>query len=123
VDERSRIKIYVDEDAMSESLVVALRSRDIKVTTVSDSGLINKPDEEQLTYATGQGLVLYTFNVGDYCQLHQRWLNSGRNHAGTILTRQQRFSVGEQLRRIPLLRSAVTLKDMHNRIEFLSHWG
>jgi len=40
-----------------------------------------------------------------------------------ILAPQQRFSVGEQLRRILRLRASVTIADMRNRVEFLSDWS
>jgi hypothetical protein len=68
-----------------------------------DSGLTEKSDEDQLAFATERGCVLYTFNVSDFYRLHTQWLTAGRDHAGMILAPQQRFSVGEQLRRILLL--------------------
>ena len=40
-----------------------------------------------------------------------------------ILAPQQRFSVGEQLRRILRLRATVTLERMRNQVEFLGNWG
>ena len=95
---------------MDTELVAALRSRGITALTVLDAGLTAKPDEEQLEFATGQGCVLYTFNVSDFYRLPTGWLNQGREHAGIILAQQQRFSVGEQLRRILLLRTTSTVE-------------
>ena len=46
----------------------------------------------------------------------------GVTHAGIILARQQRFSVGEQLRRILRIRAAVNTESIRNRIEFLASW-
>jgi len=40
------------------------------VITALDAGLTEKPDEEQLTFATESGCVLYTFNVSDFYRLH-----------------------------------------------------
>jgi hypothetical protein len=40
-----------------------------------------------------------------------------------ILSQQQRYSVGEQLRRILRIREALSAADMRNRVEFLSNWG
>jgi hypothetical protein len=119
----SQIQLYFDEDAMYSRLVAALRSRSVQVITVLDSGLIEKTDEEQLAFATSHGCVLYTFNVSDFYQLHTEWLSTGREHAGMILAPQQRFSVGEQLRRILRLRATATAATMWNHIEFLSNWG
>ncbi len=40
-----------------------------------------------------------------------------------IVAPQQRFSVGEQLRRIVRLRATSTLASMRNHVEFLGNWG
>jgi hypothetical protein len=119
----SSFKIYFDEDAMDTDLVAALRSRDVDVVTVLEAGLVGKSDEEQLALATGLGCVLYTFNVSDFYRLHAQWMTCAREHGGMILAPQQRFSVGEQLRRILHLRSGTTMAGMRNRVEFLNNWG
>jgi len=108
---------------MDTDLVAALRSRDIDVVTVLEVGLVGKSDEEQLTFATKLGCILYTFNVSDFYRLHTQWMTCAREHGGMILVSQQRFSVGEQLRRILHLRSGTTTAGMRNRVEFLNNWG
>ena len=117
------IKLYFDEDAMHSRLVTALRSRGVTVVTVMDAGLTEKADEEQLAFATERECVLYTFNVSDFYRLHTQWAGAGREHAGMILAPQQRFSVGEQLRRILRLRATTTTVNMRNQVEFLGNWG
>lgn len=119
----NQIKLYFDEDAMHSRLVTALRSRGVVVVTVMDVGLTEKTDEEQLAFAAEHDCVLYTFNVSDFFRLHTQWLSAGRDHAGIILAQQQRFSVGEQLRRILRLRASATISSMRNQIEFLNNWG
>ena len=94
------IKIYIDEDAMDGELGIALRARDVTVFTPLEAAATGKLDEEQLAFATERGCVVYTHNISDFCQLHTEWVNAGREHAGIIVAAQQRFSVGEQLRRI-----------------------
>jgi hypothetical protein len=54
--------------------------------------------------------------------LASQWISAGREHAGMILAPQQRFSVGEQLRRLRL-RTAMSTANMRNRAEFLGSWG
>lgn len=117
------IKIYIDEDAMDSDLVIALRSRDVTVFTPLDVALTENPDEAQLAFATERGCVLYTHNVCDFCRLHTEWVKAGREHAGLIVAAQQRFSVGEQLRRILHIRASLSAENMRNRIEFLGSWG
>src|ERR1035438_3663366 len=119
----SQIKLYIDEDAMDGDLVVALRSRYVSVITPLDVGYVGRPDEEQMLLAAQRRCVLYTFNISDFFRLHTEWTASGREHAGIILAQQQRFSVGEQLRRILHLRAALASEAMQNRAEFLSNWG
>jgi Domain of unknown function (DUF5615) len=116
-------QIYIDEDAVHGGLVAALRSRDVTVTTASDAGLIAKPDGEHLAYATEHGCVLYSFNVSDFYRLHTEWVSAGREHGGMILGPQQRYSVGEQLRRFLRIRAGVSTRGMRNRVEFLGAWG
>ncbi|MGH7488472.1 MAG: DUF5615 family PIN-like protein, partial [bacterium] len=96
----NQFQFYIDEDAMDSDFVVAIRSRGGVVITALDAGLVAKSDNEQLAYAAQHEYVLYTFNVSDFFRLHEELVSAGREHAGMILSRQQRFSVGEQLRRI-----------------------
>ena len=78
--------------------------------------------DRALAYATAERRVLCSFNVGDFWALHGEYLAAGRTHAGIVLMPQQRYGVGEQLKR--LLRLAVTLapEDMTDRAAFLSAW-
>jgi len=108
---------------MHSRLVAALRSRGVPVITVLDAGLTERTDEEQLAFATERGCVLYTFNVSDFHRLHTKLAGSGREHGGIILAPQQRYSVGEQLRRILRLRASMTAASIRNQVEFLSNWG
>jgi hypothetical protein len=117
-----RFGIYVDEDAMDTDLVAALRYRGVAVTTPIELELTGTPDEVQLRTAAEHGLVFYTFNVSDFYSLHTKCLEQGQPHAGMILCRQQRFSVGEQLRRILHIRASRSAEDMRGRVEFLGNW-
>lgn len=108
---------------MDADLVGALRQRGVPVVTPVEENLIGRTDEEQLAYATNRRCTLYTFNVSDFYALHTLWLAGARRHAGLILAPQQRFSVGEQLRRILRIRAARSAEAMCNQAEFLSRWG
>jgi hypothetical protein len=117
------IQIYLDEDAVHRGLVNALRSRDVTVLTAVEAALTGKPDEEQLAYATERECVLSSHNASDFHRLHTEWVSAGREHGGMILATQQRFSVGEQLRRILRIRAAASAEGMRSRIEFLTNWA
>lgn len=114
-----QIRLYIDEDAMARSLVQGLRARGADVTTVIDENMNERDDREQLEYATQQRRVIYTFNVGHFCKLHKDYLAQGKSHAGIIVVYRQRYSVGEQIRRLLKLLSTNSAEDMIDRLSFL----
>lgn len=118
-----RIRLYLDEDAMDDGLVDALRARLIDVETAHAVRMREREDHEHLAYATAQGRVVYTFNTGHFCALHGDLLRSGGSHAGIVVCQQQRYSVGEQMRRLLSLMARVSAEEMQNRLEFLSDWS
>lgn len=117
------IRLYIDEDSMSRALTRALSARNVDVTTALEEDMIEQPDSAHLDYATMQGRVLYSFNVGDFCRLHSEYLAQGKSHAGIIVSLQQRFSVGEQMRRLLRISANRSAEQMSNSIEFLGNWG
>jgi hypothetical protein len=118
-----QIRLYLDEDAMDSDSVRALRLRGIDVTTALDAGLTSSADEEHLKDAIASGPALYSFNVSDFMALHTSYLAPGKPHAGIILGRQQRYSVGEQMRRLVRLIQMRSAESVRNTMEFLSAWG
>ncbi len=117
------IRLYLDEDSMDQDLVQALRVRGVDLMTPQEAGMLAREDREQLDYATDQGRVLYSFNVGHFYQLHTTYLTTGKTHAGIILSPQQRYSAGEQMRRLLKLIAMKRAEDMQNQVEFLGAWG
>jgi hypothetical protein len=119
----TRVRLYLDEDAMRRSLVFGLRARNVDVLTALECNMINRSDEDHLAAAPASDRALYSFNVADYCTLHQAWTSSGRSHAGIIVAPQQRYPIGEELRRLMRLISTVSADELRDRIEFLSAWS
>jgi hypothetical protein len=95
----------------------------VDVITALEAGMIEREDAEHLDYATEQGRVLCTFNVGDFYRLHSEYVAQGKPHAGIILMRQQPLSVGEQMRRLLNLMASRSADELKNWVEFLSAWG
>ncbi|WP_242016649.1 DUF5615 family PIN-like protein [Pseudanabaena cinerea] len=102
------------------ALVLALKKSNINVITVADAARFSFSDEEQLIWATEQRRVVYSFNMGDFQQLHHIFLTKGMEHSGIILVPQQRYSIGEQLRGLLKLISQKTAENMTNQLIFLS---
>ncbi|MHB8972314.1 MAG: DUF5615 family PIN-like protein [Pirellulaceae bacterium] len=118
----SAVRLYFDADSMQRVLLVALHVRDVDATTALEAGMADRTDEDQLEFARSQGRVLVTFNISHFCHIHSDLLSEGRSHAGIILVPQQRYSVGERLRRLLKLVPHRTAEEMHNQLEFLSDW-
>ncbi len=104
---------------MDKALVNALKARGVDVITAGDAGMIGCSDEDHLDFATSVGRVLYTFNRGDFYQLHTKYLAEGKFHVGIILAKQQRYSIGQQMRQLLEIIGTKSTEEMQNNVEFL----
>ena len=105
---------------MRTSMVRALRARQIDVITALDANLIGRPDSDHLAYTSAESRVLFSFNRGDFAQLHNEYLQAGREHTGIIISDQLGTSI--VIRRLLKLLHAQSAEDMHNWLEYLSNW-
>jgi len=62
------IRLYLDED-VHKRVASALRLRRFDVVSAHEVGRWGLSDEEQLTYAAGEGRAIFTFNTSDYQNL------------------------------------------------------
>ncbi len=115
----SRIRLYMDEDAAEGAIVGALAMAGVDVLTAHQASLEGDVDLKQLEYATSQGRTIYTLNTADFASLHAAFLSSGRTHAGIITIPEQRYSIGEKLRRILEFLTRTSAEEMVDRIEYL----
>lgn len=114
------IRLYLDEDAQRNSLVRALRARQIDVLTANEAELAGASDLEQLAFAVSQNRTIFTFNRGDFVQLHTAFLKDGRSHAGIIVSDQ--LEIGVVIRRLLKLLDARSAEQMLDWLEFLGNW-
>lgn len=117
-----RSKFYFDEDSAERALIEALRVRGVEVCVPAEIGLLEANDWEQLQWCIGNRRVLVTSNIDDFYRLHSDLLRQGQSHPGMIAIQQQSLGIGERMRRLIRLWSALRADEMVNRIEFLSHW-
>ncbi len=118
----SQVRLYFDADSMQRAVLAGLRARGVDATTALEAGMADRSDEEQLELARSQGRVLFSFNASDFCRIHAELLTQGKSHAGIILAPQQRYSIGERVRRLLKLIAAKTAEEMRDQMEFLSNW-
>ena len=83
-------------------------------------GRLGESDESQLIWAAIERRAFVTFNVGHFASLHSAWLQTGRHHAGLIVSSQR--PVGDLVKRLLKLAAMLEPADMDDRIEFLSNW-
>ena len=112
------IRLYADEN-VDDRIVRGLRQRGIDVMTAVGAGMMGKPDSEQLSFATRNGLVLLTSDQ-DFLRLHLQWLREGKTHAGIIYYSQFHVSVGICISGVKLIADFLTPEEMRNHLEFIS---
>ena len=115
-------RFYFDEDSADRALVEALRARGVEVCVPSEEGLLEADDSDQLQWCIRNQRVLITSNIDDFYHLHSQLLRQNRSHSGIVAIQQQSLSIGERMRRLIKLWSALSAEAMVNRVEFLSHW-
>ncbi len=119
----SAFVLYLEDDSQNGGLEEALVRAGVDVRTCRSVGMNGASDSEQLVFAAEKGWVLYTSNVKDFEVLHRELIESGRSHAGVLYHPRQRFSIGEQARRILRIWEALSAEEMVNRVESISQWG
>ena len=77
-------------------------------------------DAEQLALAASLNRVIFTFNRGNFVQLHMEYLTGGRSHAGIIVSDQ--LEIGVVIRRLLRLLDARSAEQMQDWLEFLINW-
>ncbi len=115
--------LYIDEDAMRISFVNILRSQGFDVLTAEEANQLSKDDLDQLTFATDQERVLFSHNIIDFKQIHEKQMKKGGNHAGILLAPQRKFSPLQQSRLIYLISRQLTYHKIKNNLLFVSNWA
>ena len=110
------IRLYLDEDAQRTSLVRALRARQVGVLIANEARQIGVSDAEQLAFAISQNRTIFTFNRGDFVQLHAQYLRHNRSHAGIIVSDQ--LEIGVVIRRMLKLLDVRSAEDCKIGLSF-----
>jgi predicted nuclease of predicted toxin-antitoxin system len=114
--ERRPLRLFLDED-VHLALADALRKRGYDAIHTNEGRRAGFSDESQLSFAASENRCLVTFNVGDFVQLHNRWIDLGREHCGIIVSRQ--LPVGESLRRLLAFLQREDAETMKTSLRFL----
>jgi hypothetical protein len=113
-------KLHLNEN-LSPRLAVELRKYGFDVTATQETDdLLSAPDDVQLAHAVSEQRAIFTFNIGDFVELHDQYMAEGREHWGIILS--NRTPVGELLRRILRLLNSVSADELKNQIRWLNEF-
>lgn len=111
-----KARLFLDED-VHFALAHALRKRGYDAKHTGEEARLGSTDKQQLEFAASEGRCLMTFNVGHFVQLHNSWVQSGREHAGIIVSKQ--LPIGESLRRLLALLQHETAGSLKGQLRFL----
>src|SRR5436305_10461678 len=80
-------------------IVRGLIRRGMDVVRAQDCGLCGQADDVILAAATSEGRLMLT-NDQDYLVLAAAWRAVGRDHAGIVYWHQDKYPIGEAIKRI-----------------------
>lgn len=112
-------RFFTDEDIYA-AIAIGLRKAGFDAISTPESGRISDDDDAQLEYAAADNRAFVTFNVADFAALHTDWIESGRHHAGIIVSQQR--PIGDLLRRLLHLAQTLDGYELNDSLRFLSDW-
>jgi predicted nuclease of predicted toxin-antitoxin system len=108
------IRFYFDQHIHS-AVAIGLQNRDIDVLTAQDAGRCGLDDSDQLHFATTEDRVVATFDR-DYLALAA----TGVQHSGIAWCEATKYSIGQLIQSLLLVRGVLNRDDMRNHVEYLS---
>ncbi|MBA4179462.1 MAG: hypothetical protein C0506_02640 [Anaerolinea sp.] len=115
------LRLYMDMDSLRPAVIRGLRANGTDVLTSAEAGHQRLSDERQLEFATAEGRAIYTANLVDFTRLHAAWMRAGRHHHGIIVRINQQLSVGDQIRALGHIGSAMPA-GLEDVLVYLENW-
>ena len=108
----SKIAFYTNE-SVNVAISEGLKRRGIKILAARDAGNLGLSDEEQLNYAAKNNFVIVT-HADDFLTMAIKY-----DHKGIVYVHQQKYGVGDLIRKLKLLWDVAEQEDFRNHVEFL----
>ena len=97
-----------------------LRGHGFDVTFPRELGTERASDEDHLVWATEQRRAVFTYDIGDFRRIAERWADEGRDHAGINFSMAPpRITYGELLSRLLALLDSITADEMVNQVRWI----
>lgn len=109
-----KIKIYTNE-SVNVFIVSGLSWHGIEAFSARDVGNLGLTDEEQLRYAAKENAVIFTHD-DDFLRIS---MNSKISHCGIIFVHQQKYTLGECIRRLKAVCELRRAEELKEQIIFL----
>jgi predicted nuclease of predicted toxin-antitoxin system len=107
------IRFHLDEH-VAPAVAVVLRRHQIDVTTSQEAGLLGESDVDQLSFATSQGRVPVTCDLGF---LREEVVSNAQ--FGICFCRPQKYSIGEFARALLTVATCMRDDEMRAHVEWL----
>ena len=108
----SKIAFYTNE-SVNIAVAEGLKRRGVRVISARDAGNLGLSDEEQLNYAAKNNFVIVT-HADDFLTMAIKY-----DHKGIVYVHQQKYGVGDLIRKLKLLWDVAEQEDFRNHVEFL----
>lgn len=107
-----KIAFYTNE-SVSVAVAEGLKRRGVRVMSARDADNLGLSDEEQLNYAAKNNFVIVTHD-DDFLTMAITY-----DHKGIVYVHQQKYGVGDLIRKLKLLWDVAEQEDFRNHVEFL----
>ncbi|HKZ84473.1 MAG TPA: DUF5615 family PIN-like protein [Anaerolineae bacterium] len=113
------IKLLLDEHIW-EGLVEALTQRGYDAVHITHIGQRSIDDEPLLELAAAQGRALLSYNARHFVPLIRLWYETGREHAGVILSVQ--LPPAQLLKQVERLLATLSADELKNTVRWLQEF-
>ena len=107
------VRFHLDEH-VAPAVAEGLRRRGIDVTQAYEVGLSGADDPAHIAFALREMRVIVTHDR-DF----PRWHSRGVAHAGIAYCYQQKYSIGELIRALLVLRDCLSAEEVEGTLEYL----
>ena len=112
-EDAPRIRFHLDEN-VDPAISLALRRRDIDVTTSQEAQLLRQPDESQLDFARRTGRMLVTHD-DDFLIM----ANLTADHPGIAYCHIRSRTLRQIVNALLLIHGVLTPEEVRGRVEYL----
>ena len=106
--------MFYTNESVSVAVSEGLKRRGVKALSARDVGNLGLSDEEQLAYASKNNLAIVTHDDDDFLSMVMEF-----EHSGIAYVHQEKYTVGDLIRKLKLLWETTQSENMVNHVEFL----